>query len=138
MKHNYLKAIVMIALFASFNMNAQTLTPIAPTLTSQDANQQNFNEFCGADSLHNEKMKNDPQYKERHEKMKLAIKNAASKKFVASNDILQVPVVVHVMHKGEELGVGNNISDEDVKLGIQYLNNYWRKRTEYLRCCRRR
>ena len=132
MKHNYLKAIVMIALFASFNMNAQTLTPIAPTLTSQDANQQNFNEFCGADSLHNEKMKNDPQYKERHEKMKLAIKNAASKKFVASNDILQVPVVVHVMHKGEELGVGNNISDENVKLGIQYLNNYWRKRTEIL------
>ena len=72
MNHKYLKAIVMIALFASFNMNAQTLTPIAPTLTSQDANQQNFNEFCGADSLHNEKMKNDPQYKERHEKMKLA------------------------------------------------------------------
>ena len=76
MNHKYSKAIVMIALFASFNMNAQTLTPIAPTLTSQDANQQNFNEFCGADSLHNEKMKNDPQYKERHEKMKLAIKNA--------------------------------------------------------------
>ena len=132
MNHKYLKAIVMIALFASFNMNAQTLTPIAPTLTSQDANQQNFNEFCGADSLHNEKMKNDPQYKERHEKMKLAIKNAASKKFVASNDILQVPVVVHVMHKGEAIGTGTNISDEDVKLGIQYLNNYWRKRANTL------
>ena len=132
MDHKYLKAIVMIALFAFFNMNAQTLTPIAPTLTSQDANQQNFNEFCGADSLHNEKMKNDPQYKERHEKMKLAIKNAASKKFVASNDILQVPVVVHVMHKGEAIGTGTNISDQNVKLGIQYLNNYWRKRANSL------
>jgi len=132
MNHKYSKAIVMIALFASFNMNAQTLTPIAPTLTSQDANQRNFKEFCGADSLHNEKMKNDPQYKERHEKMKLAIKNAASQKFVASNDILQVPVVVHVMHKGEAIGTGTNISDEDVKLGIQYLNNYWRKRANTL------
>ena len=132
MKLNYLKVFGMIALFASYSINAQTLTPIVPTLISQDANQQNFKEFCGADSLHNEKMKNDPQYKERHEQMKLAIKNAASKKFVPSNDILQVPVVVHVMHKGEAIGTGTNISDENVKLGLQYLNNYWRKRANTL------
>ena len=87
MNHKYSKAIVMIALFASFNMNAQTLTPIAPTLTSQDANQRNFKEFCGADSLHNEKMKNDPQYKERHEKMKLAIKKCCFPKICSFQTI---------------------------------------------------
>ncbi len=44
-----------------------------------------------------------------------------------ASGVYQVPVVVHVMHKGENIGEGSNISDSDVRTGIEYLNNYWRK-----------
>ena len=41
--------------------------------------------------------------------------------------VFQVPVVVHVMHLGEPVGQGVNISDADVRAGIRDLNNRWRK-----------
>ncbi|MCB0402596.1 MAG: PKD domain-containing protein [Flavobacteriales bacterium] len=85
-------------------------------------------EFCATDHFHNKKMATDSLYRYKHEEsVNRYTKLPINKNPV--NGIYQVPVVVHVMHKGEAVGSGTNISDADVRLGIQYLNNYWRKIT---------
>jgi len=129
MKVNFFKPLLSLALFFSFLTSAQTLTPLPANQATQNGTQQrtqSIPEFCGTDSIHDEKMKSDPEYKKRHEEMLESIRTAASGQNRLSSGVLQVPVVVHVMHKGEALGTGTNISDEDVRLGIKYLNNYWR------------
>lgn len=41
--------------------------------------------------------------------------------------IYRIPVVVHVIHNGEDIGVGPNISAEQVKTQIEVLNEDFRK-----------
>ena len=122
MKINYFKALIMIAFFVCLQMNGQILTPI-PSNQGTPFNSK----FCGTETIHQEMMENDPEYKTRHLQTLEVIRTAASSQTRLPNEILQVPVVVHVMHKGEALGTGTNISDEDVRLGVKYLNNFWRK-----------
>ena len=129
MKINYTKVFIMFCFFFSLITNGQTLTPLPANQATQNGTQQRTQgipEFCGTDSLHDEKMKSDSDYKKRHEEMLESIGTAASSQRRLPNGVLQVPVVVHVMHKGETIGTGTNISDEEVKLGLKYLNNYWR------------
>ena len=121
----YILLIALVILFSSHQVNGQNKLKNGASQT----NNASFNtDFCGTDFFHNKKMKNDPEYKARHLKTIQSIKKASSKhNKMLSGTIYQVPVVVHVMHKGESVGTGTNISDEDVKKGIEYLNNYWRK-----------
>ena len=107
----------------NFNSYSQQLKPISKSST------QKFNvpnHFCGSDEIHKEKMKNDREYRLRHSQ---TIENIKQAQLMgkSTEEIYQVPVVVHVMHKGEAIGEGTNISDADVSAGIQYLNNSWRK-----------
>ena len=53
----------------------------------------------------------------------------SEQKKALANGVMQIPVVVHIMHRGDAVGTGTNISNADVKRGIRYLNNYWRKVT---------
>lgn len=113
-----------VILFSGFVSWGQQPNPELETLKNKPIN----SEFCGTDFFHNEKMKNDPAYKKRHLKSIADIKKLSTQTYKkAAGGITQIPVVVHVMHKGETVGSGTNISDEDVKKGIQHLNNYWRK-----------
>ena len=57
--------------------------------------------------------------------MKTQIANAQKQNPI--DGIYKVPVVVHIMHTGEAVGEGSNITNQDVFDGVQYLNNYWRK-----------
>ena len=34
-----------------------------------------------------------------------------------------IPVVVHIMHNGEAIGVGSNISEQDIKMQIKAIND---------------
>ena len=83
--------------------------------------------FCGADFFHDKMMENDKSYKLRYQKSRKNRENAKKASYRLASGVYQVPVVVHIMHKGESLGMGTNISDEEVKDGIRYLNNFWRK-----------
>lgn len=113
-----------VILFSVFVSWGQQANPGLETLKNKPIN----SEFCGTDFFHNEKMKNDAVYKKRHLKNIADIKKLSTQTYKkAAGGITQIPVVVHVMHKGEAVGSGTNISDEDVKKGLQYLNNYWRK-----------
>jgi PKD repeat protein len=125
--------ITLTILFFNLHVQGQIIKIVNTSDTSQNGNSEINNipvnpDFCGTDFFHNQKMKNDAQYKARHIKTIQTIqKRSSQKNKLPPNSILQVPVVVHVMHKGESVGSGTNISDEDVKRGVKYLNNYWRK-----------
>ncbi len=43
-----------------------------------------------------------------------------------SNEIYTLPVVVHIIHKGEPYGSGSNITDEQIFSAITALNNDYR------------
>ena len=122
-KHSKLVLFIAFVVFSSLGWGQQLNPVVDPNINKP------FNsDFCGTDFFHNEKMKNDESYRMRHLKSVEDIKKIASKPYNKSGSgVTQIPVVVHVMHKGESVGTGTNISDEDVKRGIQYLNNYWRK-----------
>lgn len=117
---------LLVIFLSSQNLVAQKLDPQIETLENKKTA---FNpDFCGTDFFHNQKMKNDEEYKMRYYKSMEAIKKITPQTYKkAAAGIIQIPIVVHVMHKGESYGTGTNISDEYVKKGIKYLNNYWRK-----------
>lgn len=48
-----------------------------------------------------------------------------------TNAVYDFPVVVHVIHKGEKIGVGSNISNEEIYKMIERLNKYFRGKYEY-------
>ncbi|MDP2384956.1 MAG: M43 family zinc metalloprotease [Bacteroidota bacterium] len=98
----------------------------AITLQSVNLNAQEYK--CAADAIHNQEMANNTAYRQKMDDFENYL--AANKGKLASVQggvIYRIPVVVHVMHKGEALGSGTNVSDEAVKNGIKWLNERYRK-----------
>lgn len=86
------------------------------------------NEKCATDELHNYLLANDAVYKAKNdafEEAMLAKRNSTNK--VTGGQIYKIPVVVHVMHKGESVGSGTNVSDAAILNGIKALNERYRK-----------
>ena len=70
---------------------------------------------------------NAPKYKADFEAVNQAIReNTTSHKINGS--ILEIPVVVHVLHLGEPVGTGTNISDEQIIDAVRGANERWRQR----------
>jgi hypothetical protein len=82
---------------------------------------------CGFD-IQREKQLQDPNF--------AALEKAAESKIqkaISSNDfsrmpssVLTIPVVVHVLHLGEAVGTGTNISDAQIQSSIENLNYFYR------------
>ncbi|MCO5231134.1 MAG: zinc-dependent metalloprotease [Chitinophagales bacterium] len=74
----------------------------------------------------------DPSYEQNRENLELLIKNftennsnnARKAAITCQKDAnyFEIPVVVHVMHLGEPIGVGSNTSDADIQLGLDDAN----------------
>lgn len=90
------------------------------------ANAQNSVEQCDFDAIHQNLMLTDPVYKQKTDAFNLLLTQGNSSSSKAGPPYM-VPVVVHVMHKGEAVGVGSNISDADINQGIRSLNEKFRK-----------
>jgi hypothetical protein len=57
-----------------------------------------------------------------------SLKNGGkAERLINPNSIIIIPVVVHVLHFGEAVGVGNNISDAQVQSQITVLNDDFRR-----------
>jgi subtilisin-like proprotein convertase family protein len=83
---------------------------------------------CKFDEIHQDLMMNDAFYRQITEDFEQQILSGQlDMNRMMSGSVYKVPVVVHVLHTGEAVGTGFNISEEQVKKGIEYLNNYWRK-----------
>ena len=110
MKKNYFQlSLVAIGMLLSLNIFAQ-----------------NHPDKCGASTIHNQLM-NDPAYVQKMNEFELYVKTQSSSNTPKVAAQYRIPVVVHVLHKGEAVGVGTNVSDADIRAAIQELNNRYRK-----------
>lgn len=81
-------------------------------------------EPCGFDHLYKEKMKN-IEFKKLVENHNLMMSKQLLKS-VEKAAVVKIPVVVHVLHLGEAVGVGSNISDAQIQSSIDNLNAVYR------------
>jgi len=80
---------------------------------------------CGSDEHHAYLMKSDPAYKARYTQQKAildSIKRAPHALERQQPPIYTIPVVVHVIHLGEQIGSQSNISDKQIQDAITGLN----------------
>lgn len=100
-------------------------------LNQQSAANISFNgERCGTGIIHNHLMATDPVYKARiEEEQKNIQKTIADWKsgVKAPPPVYTVPLVFHVIHKGEAVGSGTNISDAQIQSTIAALNRDYRR-----------
>jgi gliding motility-associated-like protein len=83
---------------------------------------------CGTDYLHSQLMQSDTAYKRQFLSMESQVQTLIQNQ---QNDKLQlsvytIPVVVHVIHLGEPVGTGTNISAVQIQQAIDGLNNRFR------------
>jgi hypothetical protein len=91
---------------------------------------------CGSDIIHS-RMMNQSDYKniyesEQREIYLKTIQNNGIRSSGSNNycgGVKTIPIVVHVMHLGEMIGSGSNISDAQIQQAIAGLNNYWRNQS---------
>ena len=83
---------------------------------------------CGFDGIRKKQLQ-DPNFAlkiqdaETKLQQKIASKSAFEK---TSTTLLYIPIVVHVIHLGESVGTGSNISDAQIQSSIDNLNDFYR------------
>jgi hypothetical protein len=85
-------------------------------------------EKCANTLKHKEYLKANPEAKTTFNQIENQLQKIIQKGYTkrSTNQIYLVPLVIHVMHLGEEVGVGSNISDAQIVSGITQLNNAFR------------
>ncbi|MBK22081.1 MAG: hypothetical protein CMP63_07225 [Flavobacteriales bacterium] len=102
---------LLVLIFFSFVLNAQE------------------NQKCATDNLHRKQIENNPQLKIQLQKNEAILQKFINNQyfnFKSTEEVLRVPVVIHIMHLGEAEGEGNNISNAQIESGIQQLNDAFR------------
>jgi hypothetical protein len=83
---------------------------------------------CATDYIHNNLMQTDSDYQKQihllEGQVEASIQNHGHSK--SKSTIYTIPVVVHVLHLGESIGTGSNISDIQIQQAIIGLNNRFR------------
>lgn len=88
------------------------------------AAQAQQHEQCGTDEIHRNLLATNPVYARRVHEFDTY---SAQQRMRDANQVYRIPVVVHIMHKGEATGTGTNLSDGAVKAAIKNLNEKYRK-----------
>ena len=92
-------------------------------VNSQHQHQNNTTEEpCGFSSILEEKLK-DPEFLKEYQAHNLQISSYLKKPREKSGSPSIIPIVVHILHKGEPIGVGTNISDAQIISSIDNLND---------------
>lgn len=82
---------------------------------------------CASDDLHQERLQTDSVYHRSWFTMEQRLHAMQQESAERNDEIFTIPVVVHVIHIGESIGQGTNISDEQVQSAITALNEDFRK-----------
>lgn len=84
--------------------------------------------FCASDFAQKSYIKSHPEAKGDFIAAENLIQKNINKGFIfkSSEEIYRIPVVVHIMHLGEVVGTGNNISLAQIQSGIEQLNDAFR------------
>ena len=84
-------------------------------------------EICGTDQKHQLLLQNDPEYAQRIQENEMRINQyLKSNKVSKSTGVVQIPLVIHVIHTGQAVGVGANISMAQINTAIDTLNARYR------------
>ena len=79
---------------------------------------------CKSDLIHNRLMQTDSKYRSNFNSAQAKVKDyLSSNNKSAKATLLTVPVVVHVLHLGESVGTGTNISDAQIQSAIDNMND---------------
>ncbi|HET6244127.1 MAG: hypothetical protein H0V01_15725, partial [Bacteroidetes bacterium] len=125
MKKNYilLHFILNFLLFPVMAQSNQAITAIGQNKT------KSIKEPCATHLIHNKLMQTDSEYKNRilanEETIQTIIQQQQNNR--AAAPIYTIPVVVHVIHTGQAIGTGVNISDAQIFSAITALNQDYRK-----------
>ena len=96
-------------------------------------------EQCRFDQLHKKRMTEDPGFSDGvkaarkqidkilFEQQQQLIQPTSGAQYQIIDDVLQIPVVVHVVHTGTAVGVGANIAQSQIDSAIIALNDRFRK-----------
>lgn len=104
------------------------LTTLCGLLFNQSMQAQHDGLTCGSADIHDNLLEDNPQYARSffalEQRIEQLQEEAANR---GGEEVYTIPVVVHVIHEGEEIGQGSNISDEQVMSAIDALNEDFRK-----------
>ncbi|HQV77562.1 MAG TPA: M43 family zinc metalloprotease [Chitinophagales bacterium] len=59
------------------------------------------------------------------EQLQPILDTSSNSSFKINNTVLEIPIAVHVLHLGEPIGLGSNISDQKIYDAIEATNQYW-------------
>ena len=96
-------------------------TQIEPIISSHNMDD------CGADAMHKKMLQSNPAYGQQMQDFRSHVQAQSNSITPKSAAIYQIPIVVHVIHKGETVGVGSNVSDENIYKTIREMNERYRK-----------
>jgi hypothetical protein len=120
------KLIFTILLLGSISLFAQIKIPV-----NTNAKQSVTQEKCKAAIEHNKLLQINSSYAAKvlqNESIIQQILNSGSR----AQTVYTIPVVVHVMHLGENVGVGTNISDAQIQSAIDNLNDCYGGLSPYI------
>ncbi len=105
---------------------------LTSTLFAQQSSLQLI-EPCGFDPLFDFQLKNEPGFKDHVESMEAQMYEVINraKKDHKAGTILTIPIVFHVIHLGEAVGTGTNISDAQVESAVRGLNVFYRNNVNW-------
>lgn len=83
---------------------------------------------CATDWLTKKYLSAHPDQALKAKKNEQRLQRAISQQYTLKNsdEIYYIPIVIHVMHNGEAVGTGSNITIEQINSGIEELNNAFR------------
>jgi hypothetical protein len=84
---------------------------------------QSLTNPCGIDELHKNLMETDPAYSLQYPTLQNSVHKKIKQGAQDKSTIYTIPVVVHVVHLGESIGMGTNISAEQIHAAIKGLND---------------
>ncbi len=116
----------LIFQFVLFSLTAQNAVHFGAELKNELDHEQ-----CAHTDIHERMMLENPAYKHEQEMREAVLEVLLEQERLGllpkSDEILTIPVVVHIIHKGESYGVGTNITDEQIYSAINGLNEDFRK-----------
>ncbi|CAN5410315.1 hypothetical protein BH09BAC1_BH09BAC1_25800 [soil metagenome] len=83
-------------------------------------------QHCGYDEMHQYYLQNDPGYAQRLQQIEADAQQYQAQTTAQKRVLITIPIVVHVVHNGEAIGVGGNISDAQILSQIDVLNKDYR------------
>ncbi|MEM9821907.1 MAG: T9SS type A sorting domain-containing protein [Bacteroidota bacterium] len=121
MRKNYTQLLAILCLFYSFNLIAQQATP-----HNHDHDHSHNHRNCAWKAMTDWQITQHPEYAEELKYYKQKVVPKLVEQGLAENKsastILTIPVVVHVIHNGENVGVGANLSAEQIRAQLDVLN----------------